>query len=504
MITARSCRRLAALLLVAVAAVPLSAADPAGPDPAAVDAAVREALAAWQVPGAAVVVVRGDEAVVLRGYGTKVLGRDEPVTPDTLFPMASCSKSFITAAMAALADDGRIGWDDPVRKHLPAFKLADPVADANVTLRDLVTHRTGVGSHDLLWYHSPWGPEEIVRRVGRLPPRRPFRSGFEYQSAMFTAAGLAVTNAAGEPWPAFVRRRLTGPLGMTGVRFDSADAARAPDRPTGYRRDPLTGRTAATDWYAQPEPNAAGSVYCTARDLARWLSFHLGEGSFAGRRLVSAANLRQTHTPQVALPLEGEERRWHPETNLMSYAMGWVAQDYRGHLLVSHAGIIDGFRTHLMLAPNDGWGVAVLSNLHATRMNLALSNRLTDLVLGLPARDWNARYLAVVREADEAAREARRQRELLRAPDTRPTLPPEAYAGTYEDEAYGRARVRAEGGGLSWEWGGFRGKLAHYHYDSFELHNELLADPLVSFRVNEGKREVEALEAFGVTFRRVK
>jgi CubicO group peptidase (beta-lactamase class C family) len=469
-----------------------------------VETAVRAALAAWEVPGAAVVVVHGDEPAVLRGFGTRALGRDEPVTPDTLFPLASCSKSFLTSAMAALADDGRLDWDDPVRKHLSWFHLADPQADAGVTLRDLVTHRTGLGSNDLLWYHGPWGPEETVRRIGRVPPRRPFRTGFEYQSIMFTAAGLAVGQAAGEPWPAFVRRRLTGPLGMSSVRFTSTEAAAVADRPTGHRRDPLTGRRTAVAEYEQPEPNAAGSVYASTRDLARWLSFHLGNGSFQGRRLVSAANLGQTHTPQIVLPLEGIERRLHPESHLMSYAMGWIAQDYRGHLLLSHAGIIDGFRIHLTLLPDDGWGVAILSNLHGTRMNLALSNRLVDLVLGLPERDWNAHYLGLLREADEEARGVRRQREQLRTPDTRPTLPLEAYAGSYEDEAYGRGRVRVEGGGLVWDWGGLGGKLEHYHFDHFVLHSEWINDPLLSFRVNGTTRTVEALEFAGLTFRRVR
>src|SRR5262249_8041694 len=145
---------------------PLSAATPQLFDPAAIDGIVNETLRVWKSPGLAVAIIRGDRAIHLKGYGFKELGKPEPVTPDTLFPIASCTKAFTTAAMAILVDEGKLAWDDPVRKHVSNFHLADPLSDANVTLRDLVTHRTGVGSHELLWYRSPWSREEIIRRIG--------------------------------------------------------------------------------------------------------------------------------------------------------------------------------------------------------------------------------------------------------------------------------------------------------------------------------------------------
>jgi CubicO group peptidase (beta-lactamase class C family) len=381
-----------ALLLMALIS---AAARAESPDPAAIDALVDEALKAWQVPGAAVAVVHGEKVLYLKGTGVKDLQTRKPVTPDTVFPLASCTKGFTTTAMAMLVDEGKMGWDDPVRKHLPSFRLADPLADANVTLRDLVTHRTGLAGHDLLWYRSPWAVDEILRRISQIRPERSFRSGFQYQSIMFMAAGRALESASGETWNDFVRKRLFEPLGMTGATFTTGEAEKSRDRATGHRKK-KNGEVEATPWYPMEAPNPAGSVNANARDLARWASFQLGDGSFRGKRLVSAANLGETHTPQTIIRLEGAEKALNPFTTQISYGMAWVIQDHRGQLLVSHAGSIDGFRCHITLVPRANLGIVILSNLQGTRMNLALSNSLVDLLLGFPHKDWNG-YLAEFR-----------------------------------------------------------------------------------------------------------
>ena len=215
--------------------VPSRAAPPDALDATAVDRIVQEALKAWDVPGVAVAIVRDDNVVYLKGHGVRELGHKDPVTPDTLFPIASCTKSFTTTAMAMLVDEGKMGWDDPVRKHLDYFHLYDPLADANVTLRDLVTHRTGVRGHELLWYRSPWTPEEVVRKMALVKPDRPFRSSFQYQSTMFTAAGLAVGKAAKTSWADFVQRRMLDPLDMKATTLTTAAAEKVPDHASPHR-----------------------------------------------------------------------------------------------------------------------------------------------------------------------------------------------------------------------------------------------------------------------------
>jgi CubicO group peptidase (beta-lactamase class C family) len=447
-------------------------------EPAHVDKLVRDAIRFWHVPGAAVAVVRNDEVIYLKGHGFRDAATGQPVTPDTVFPLASCSKSFTTAALAMLVDEGKLGWDDPVRKHVSFFHLADPLADRDVRIRDLLCHRTGVGSHDLLWYRSTLMPEEAVRRVGLLPLDRPFRTAFQYQSTMFTAMGFAVRSASGMPWEEFVRTRLLRPLGMKSTVCTST-AIHGDDRATGYEPGER-GEAVAVPAYPLDHPDAAGSVHSTARDLAAWLRFQLNDGELSGKRLVSAASLGETHRPQMVIPLAPIDRATQPDTVQMSYGMGWVIQDYRGRRLVSHAGIIDGFRCHLAMAPDDRVGVVILANLHRTRMNQALSNAIIDQLLGLTPKDWNGILAAVVKREAAEADDVLRAREATRHRGTSPSQAA-AYVGVYEHPAFGSVRVTLEDGRLLWTFNAFRAPLEHYQYDTFTLPLNVLGLPLVRF-----------------------
>jgi CubicO group peptidase (beta-lactamase class C family) len=474
-------------------------------DPAAVDSLVHDALRAWQVPGVAVAIIRDDEVVYLKGHGVKELGKKDPVTPDTLFPIASCTKGFTTTAMAMLVDEGKMSWDDPVRKHVDYFHLADPLADANVTLRDLVTHRTGVRGHELLWYRSPWTQEEIIRKIGLVKLDRPFRSSFQYQTTMFTTAGHAVASAAKMPWAEFVQKRILDPLEMTATTLTTSDVEKTPDHATPHRRNPL-GNPEPIAWYRIDVPEPAGSVNSTARDLARWVRFQLGDGTWNGKRLVSAASFAEPHLPQNIIRMEGQPKAQNPETLQMSYGMGWVIQDYRGHLLIGHAGAIDGFRAHLALLPRDRLGIVLLNNLHETRMNQALSNSLIDLLLGLGKRDWNTFHLALLKQDMEAAQARFREREAKRHHGTKPSRELTAYVGTYEEPAYGTAEITLEEGTLVWKWSTFRCPLRHFHYDTFTIDNDLLHGAQAQFTLGpDGEIAALHVEApLGVEFKKAK
>lgn len=495
----------------ALAAVPTSDAKPgdSGPtaqsfDARAVDGLLDQAREAWGVPGVAVAIVRGDEVVYLKGSGVKDLNTRAPVTPDTIFPLASCTKGFTTTAMAMLVDEGKMSWDDPVRKHVAFFHLSDPLADANVTLRDLVTHRTGLGSHELLWYRSPWSQEEIIRRIGRVKLDYSFRSRFHYQTTMFQTAGYAVGVASHGTWADFVRRRIAEPLGMTSVSFTTAEAEKTDDHASPHRPG-RTGRLEVIPWYKIEAPNPAGSINATARDLSKWVRLHLGAGTFEAKRLVSAANLGVTQNPQMIIPLEGVTRALNPDTIQLSYGMAWVIQDYRCHRLVSHAGAIDGFRAHITLVPDSQLGIVLLSNLHETRMNLAVSNTLVDLLLGLPRKDWNA-YLLKVMERESAAARARREEPMARRqPNAKPPRELTAYAGTYEEPAYGTARVTLEDGSLVWHWSTFTNRLQHFHDDTFLVDNDAINSPQVVFMLgaNGEVASMKVLEPLGVEFKKV-
>jgi len=487
------CTAFAASVLPLVFDIPRSAGQAGG---TSIEDVMNEALRSWQVPGAALAVVKDGKLICLKGFGVRELGKDDKVTADTIFPIASCTKSFTTLAMAMLADGGKIGWDDPVRKHIDFFRLADPLADANVTLRDLVSHRTGVGGHELLWYRAPWGLEERIRKMGKVKPERSFRSGLEYQSTLFGAAGYAAGKAAGMSWEDLIRRRILEPLGMTQTSFTTPPALAAADHASPHKKK--GEHIEVVPWYAITEPDPAGSINSTVRDLSRFIQFQMGDGRRLGKRLVSAENLHETHSPQVIVPLKGYPRVMNPATFQLSYGMGWVIQDYRGKHVLMHGGSIDGFRAHFTLVPEANLGFVLLNNLHDTQMNLAVSNTLVDLFLRLPYRDWNAYYLEIERKG-EAARQAEKKRfGAQRHRGTKPSLPLTAYTGTYSEPAYGKARVTFEDGKLIWHWSTFHWRLEHYHFDVF-----VVAGSEGLFEFQQGAdAKIATVRALGQEFRK--
>lgn len=473
-----------------------------GAEPAAADAEklVAGALKAWHVPGVAVVVVRGDDTLLLTGFGLREHGGTAPVTPDTVFPLASCTKALTTTLLAMLADDGVMGWDDPLRKHLPGFKLSDPNANALLSVRDLLCHRCGIGGHDVLWYHAPWGIDETLKRAQALPPDYPFRGGFQYSSIPFLAAGRAIEKRTGQKWEKLVRTRICEPLGMKGVTFTTADIPGDADAARGHK---LTGggKVVAVPRYEIREPNPSGSVNATARDVAAWLKFHLSDGLDPnGTRLVSVKHLDETKTPQNVIRLEGVARALNPDTVQLSYAMGWLVYDHRGKKVVSHGGMIDGFRVQVTMLPGENLGVAVLANLQETRLNAALVNSLIDLYCGLPARDWNGFFRKVV-EQEEADRKAELDaRDKARDPNAKPGVLLADFAGEYTHPAYGTAKVAAAGGKLVLSWSSFECPLEHFGGDTFRIAGGFFADKLVTFTVKE--RRAAALKFSAQDFRR--
>jgi CubicO group peptidase (beta-lactamase class C family) len=429
-------------------------------EPAPVDAILTETLKAWHVPGLAAVIVHGDEVVYLKGHGVREMGKTEPVTSDTLFGIGSLTKAFTATAIGILVDDAKADWDDHVRKHLPTFRLADPLADRDVTLRDLLCHRTGIARHDLLWYRSPWPIEESVRRMAFLEPAHSFRSTYRYNNIAYSAAGLALAQTAKMPWHEFVQKRLFDPLGMTSSVFTRTGAEKAADHASPHHRRGLD-RFEVIPWYPDDKQvRGSGSIKSTGRDLARWLRLQLNEGVCEGKRVVSARSLAETHRPQIVEPVDPDRARLAGTTQV-SYGLGWHILDYRGHHLLEHGGAVDGFRARILLLPRDRYGIVLLVNVDETAVLNAAGNLLLDHLLGLSKKEWQQHYLA-----------RRSDREMLvtlpqRIPNTKPSRQLDAYAGVYKEPAYGQVRITLEDGALQLAWSSFRLSLEHLHYDTF-------------------------------------
>ncbi|MGH9834143.1 MAG: serine hydrolase [Blastocatellia bacterium] len=472
-------------------------------DQSALDALMNEAMKHWQTPGAAVVVVRGDEVVYLKGFGVRDVNTKQPVTPDTVFAIGSTTKAFVTAAMAILADEGKMNWDDPARKHLPYFRLSDPLANENVALRDLVTHRTGLIRHDLLWYGSPWSREEIIKRIGYVPLTYGFRTTFQYQNIMFLTAGQAIGAASGSSWEEFTQKRIFDPLGMKSANFSALKAEKAANHASPHSKQ--GGQIKVIPWRNIDNAGPAGSINASVRDLSGWIRMHLNDGVVDGKRLISPENLREMHTPQMVIRLEGRWKLFFPEseTSQLSYGLGWFISDYRGHKLVMHGGTIDGFRASIALAPKSKLGVAVLSNLTGTQMPEATCYNIIDLLLGLPKKDWNAYIGEQAKKFDAEQAKAIMARNGKRHPNTKPSRDLAAYSGTYEDAAYGQAQVLIIDNKLVIQWSNFKSRLDHFHYDTFTAMEDALRNEQAIFSLG-ADGEVSGMNFLSVNFKKAK
>jgi CubicO group peptidase (beta-lactamase class C family) len=466
-------RRLSFLLLVFAAPASPAWAQSAAPaasvraaDPLAdLDAYIEQARRAWEVPGLAIAIVRDDSVIFARGYGVREHGRDASVDEHTLFAIASTTKAFTVAALGMLVDEGVLDWDDPVRRHLPAFELQDPYVTRHVTIRDLLTHRVGVAREDNVWIAGPFERPEIIRRLRHLDQVRGFRHGYSYNNLMYMVAGEVVAAAADTSWDAFVEARLFAPLGMTRTtsRFDvvqTRDNVSSSHIRSG-------GRIIVMDRRDYDALGPAGSVFSSARDMAQWVRLHLNGGVYEGQRLLERETIEEMHTPQVVMRMDSVTRRMFPTQNFSAYGLGWRLQDYHGRKVVQHTGSVNYTRTQVGMIPSEGIGVVVMANLSSSTLQTALMYRVFDLLLGLPETDWSGEYLALA-ERSRASAGAGAPAAEVKAAQRGPSLPLEAYAGTYSDPLYGEVTVALEDGRLVLRYSpDYIADLEHWQFEAF-------------------------------------
>ena len=462
-----------------------------------VDKAARQVMSTFSLPAVAIAIVQDDHVVLAKAYGVKESGKADAVSADTLFQIGSTTKAFTTTAMAMLADQKKLDWDDPVRRHLTYFHINDPCADATVTLRDIVSHRSGVSRHDELWDDASFSREETIRRLGEARLSHPIRTAWQYNNIMFIAAGEVVASASKMSWDDFVRTRIFEPLGMKHTQTRFVDWAPS-DHALGHNwsHQTITLHPAAEDTTLGP----AGAIKSSANDMAQWLRFQLADGMIDGKRLLSEAALNETKSPQMVLNVDKSARTINPFTHLQSYAMGWNTQDYRGELLVSHGGAINGFRTQVALLPDRRTGVVIMTNIGRGYGIIALRNTLLDTLLHASPYDWNATYLGVEKKSDDTAAVKRKEREAKRLPDAKPSHDLSAFAGTYSNPVYGEAAVTLDNGALTLHWQRLQIPLTHENYDTFRATSEEDdIDEVVRFTLN-AEGAVASMDVFGETF----
>jgi CubicO group peptidase (beta-lactamase class C family) len=430
------------------------------------DEKIEKGLKDWEVPGLALAVVKDDKVILARGYGFRKLGAPEPVTGRTLFAIGSASKAFTAASLALLADEGKLSWDDQVTKHLPWFQLSDPYVTREVTLRDLLSHRCGLDRHELVWYGSPFGRDEVLRRIRHAKPSSSFRSKFGYQNVMFLAAGQVVPAVAGKSWDDFVKECLFKPLGMNASNTSVRELPRDGDVATPHEM--IDDKLQVIPWRNIDNIGPAGSINSCAEDMGRWVRLQLSDGTFEKQRLLSSGTLAEMHKPQTVVPLEGPTAKFYPHAHFRAYGLGWFLHDYWGKKVVEHGGNIDGMSALVAMLPEEKLGVVVLTNRDGTMLPAAVKYQIFDAFLGAPSHDWVADLLDAYKGLLKIRKDQEKKDEKERVTGTKPSLPLAKYVGTFRNDIYSDVKVKYDGGKLTVEFGpGFKAEMEHWNYDTF-------------------------------------
>ncbi len=479
-------RRLLLTLLLLPAA---SAAQSA----AAIDSIVGRALKTFGTQGAAVAVVKDGKVIVAKGYGIKKLGSPDPVGPDTRFGIASNTKAFTATALGILVEEGKLQWDAPVIRYLPEFAMYDPFVTRELTVRDLLVHRSGLGlgAGDLLWWPaSTYDRKEIMRRLRFIKPATSFRSAYAYDNVLYLVAGEVIERVSGRTWEQFVQERILARVGMTASTVRHSDASASGDVATTHAE--VDGVMRVIGPMTSDNTNPAGGINAGARDIARWLLVQLDSGKLAdGSHLVSARTAREIWTGVTPMALAQPAPELAPLRRQFSlYALGFNTGDFRGRKLLTHTGGLPGYLSWLGFIPESRVGVAVLTNTE-TPMYSALGWSLLDYALGTtPPWDFVGGQAAVTQRQKATLAAQRTAGAAARDSLSKPSLALAKYAGTYEDAWYGDITVTHANGKMRIAFGHtpqLQGELVHWQHDTFLARwddREMRADALVTFQLN--------------------
>ena len=484
-LTASSSHVLAALLL----ASPLAAQD-APPD---LDRYVARVMKTFTVPGLSVAIVKDGRLVMAKGYGVRRLGDPAPVDEHTRFGIASNTKLFTATALELLVEEGKVEWDAPVVRYLPWFAMSDPYVTHELTVRDLLVHRSGLGlgAGDLLWWPpSTYNRDEIARRLRYIPLSTSFRSAYAYDNVLYLVAGRVIEAVSGQSWEDFVRNRVLRKVGMTDSDVLHSGAKKAGNVAATHAEVEGTVRPVAP--FLSDNTNPAGGIMSGAADMAKWMMVQLDSGRVTGGgRLFEPRAVIQLWRDVTAVPINpAPEGAPHLRPTMAGYALGINVRDYRGRRLLQHTGGLPGYVSKVAMIPELRLGVVVLTNQESGAAFESIVYHVLDHYLGAEAPDYPAVFEPMVKKNLDEVRAMEGKAAAARDSTSGPSLPLERYAGTYRDPWYGEITIAPAGNGLTISFDHtplLTGTLEHWQHDTFVAKwkdRELRADAFVTFSLN--------------------
>jgi CubicO group peptidase (beta-lactamase class C family) len=484
-----NCVRIAALMLLLMAFGPAAFAQDAGVDGKlqGFDSYMEQTLKDWNTPGIGVGIVVNDKLVFAKGYGYRDYEKKLPFTPTTLVQIASNSKLFTAVSAGMLVEEGKLTWDKPVRQSVPTIQFYNDELNNNVTLHDMLSHRTGVTRHDLIWFKSDFTRKQLFEKLKYLEPEQPMRQTFLYNNLMFSGVGEIIELKSGKRWEDFVRERILSPLDMNTTTYTISEMLKSPDHGVPFEEKRDSFELYKGPYYEDTEGVApAGGIISNIDELSHWLIALMNDGKYNGKQILPADVLKATLQPAIALPNATGESQGFWELFNGAYGMARETASYRGHLLTFHGGDLPGFHSQISFMPNDHIGVIVLViGDHSAPLYNVVSYNVYERLLGMDQTPWSQRRLTQRLADKKAGTAARAKAGEDRVPNTKPSHALGDYVGEYENPAYGIIKIALKDNQLQFGFHEFQFPLSNFHYDRFDTpDDELYGRFSINFRTN--------------------
>jgi CubicO group peptidase (beta-lactamase class C family) len=428
---------------------------------------IEKSMKEWQIPGLAIAIVKDDKVIFNKGFGVKEINKEDKVDENTQFAIASNTKAFTSHALGLLVQEGKISWDDPVIKHLPDFQLYDPVVTRKIKIRDLLCHRSGLGTWagDWVWWGSTYTREEMMYKIRFIKPDSDFRTTYHYNNLMFLVAGEIIPNVTGKSWENFLKERIFLPLEMnlTSTSINDVDMKGNIAMPHSIREN----KVVKVPYVNVDISGPAGAINSCTSDMVQWLRLQLANGIYNGTRLINSEIISETRKPHILVPVSSETKEINPYSHFGAYGLGWFLLDYRGNLLINHTGGLDGMYSYLGVLPEKNIGVVILTNLDSHNLMRALAYHVYDVLLDQDFEDWSDRYLTAAKE-NALKEKGKSKREKIEG--TMPTHQTSDYSGKYYSDLYGEVEVHEQKGKLKIRLvphPSISGEIEHWQYDTF-------------------------------------
>lgn len=439
-------------------------------DQAKLDAYYKNMVKSWDLPGASIGIIKDGKLIFTGNYGTKTAGKKDSPDKNTLYAVASNSKAFTATIIGMLVQEGKLNWDDKVQKHIPYFQVYDPWVSSQATIRDLLSHRIGLGtfSGDVIWYKSNLTSEQIIKRFKHLPKAYDFRDGYGYSNLMYITAGEIIKKVTGKSWATNVKERILEPLGMNRsiTSIKKLDEMGNYVTPHTYR----DGKNLAVDWTDWTEIGAMGGLISSVEDMSKWMIFNMNHGIMGNDTLLTPATRNTIWTPHNNFQVDHTKPNALGQ-NFKAYGLGWNLADYHGHMMVSHTGGYDGIITAVTMIPDQNIGIVVLTNGGRSPIRPATYYAL-DRLLGLEEKDWSSDYLTRTQNW-EASDTRIADMKASRVEGTSPSVAAEQFAGVYQSDIYGEISIIQDEDKLRLQFEhspNLSATLTHWHYDTWQIH----------------------------------